>query len=199
MSQAPQSQVYLHRVYCNKSESIAYAVKSHVPVQRESATPKRMAMNACASYITHPLSNETYASSHASRGDPSSPLLEIPYLPWYTCGMAATPSIMFPLGIAAPPFALPDVVSGATISLQTFADKKSLLVMFLCRHCKYVQHVKLALTTLGKEYQGTDLDIVAISATAHLFSTKTMFTLDFRRCDPSFPAFLPGFRSLREA
>ena len=36
--------------------------------------------------------------------------------------------------------------------------------MFLCRHCKYVQHVKQALTTLGREYQGTDPGIVAISA-----------------------------------
>ncbi len=83
---------------------------------------------------------------------------------WYTCGMAATPSTMLPLGTTAPPFALPDVVSGETISLETFADKKALLVMFLCRHCKYVQHVKQALTTLGQEYQGTDLGIVAISA-----------------------------------
>ena len=90
--------------------------------------------------------------------------LEIPSLPWYTCHMAATPSTMLPLGTAAPPFVLPDVVSGETISLETFADKKALLVMFLCRHCKYVQHVKQALTTLGKEYQGTDLGIVAISA-----------------------------------
>jgi hypothetical protein len=71
---------------------------------------------------------------------------------------------MLPLGTAAPPFALPDMVRGATISLETFADKKALLVMFLCRHCKYVQHVKQALTTLGQEYQGTDLGIVAISA-----------------------------------
>ncbi len=71
---------------------------------------------------------------------------------------------MLPLGTAAPPFALPEVVSGETISLETFADKKALLVMFLCRHCKYVQHVKQALTTLGQEYQGTDLGIVAISA-----------------------------------
>lgn len=90
--------------------------------------------------------------------------LEIPYLPWYTCYMAATPSTMLPIGTAAPSFALPDVVSGESISLETFADKKALLVMFLCRHCKYVQHVKQALTTLGKEYQGTDLGIVAISA-----------------------------------
>jgi len=90
--------------------------------------------------------------------------LDIPSLLWYTCGMAATPSTMSPLGTAAPPFALPDVVSGETISLETFADKKALLVMFLCRHCKYVQHVTQALTTLGQDYQGTDLGIVAISA-----------------------------------
>jgi AhpC/TSA family len=78
--------------------------------------------------------------------------------------MAATPSTMLPLGTAAPPSALPDVVSGATISLETFADKKAVLVMFLCRHRKYVQHVKQVLTTLGREYQGTDLGIVAIHA-----------------------------------
>ena len=59
---------------------------------------------------------------------------------------------------------MPEVVSGETISLETFANKKALLVMFLCRHCKYVQHVKQALTTLGQEYQGTDIGIVAISA-----------------------------------
>src|SRR5207248_8174239 len=98
------------------------------------------------------------------RGDPTFRLLDIPYLLWYTCGMAATPSTMLPLGTAAPPFALPDVVNGEMISLETFADKKALLVMFLCRHCKYVQHVKQALATLGQDYQGTDLGIVAISA-----------------------------------
>lgn len=90
--------------------------------------------------------------------------LDIPCMLLYTCSMAATPSTMLPLGTAAPPFALPEVVSGETISLETFADKKALLVMFLCRHCKYVQHVKKALTTLGQDYQGTALGIVAISA-----------------------------------
>jgi len=33
---------------------------------------------------------------------------------------------------------------------------------------------------------------------AHPFSKETVFTLEFRRCDPSFPAFLPGSRSLQE-
>ncbi len=92
---------------------------------------------------------------------------------WYTCDMAATSSTMLPLDTAAPPFALPDVVSGATISLETFADKKALLVMFLCRHCKYVQYVKQALTTLGREFQGIDLGIVVISA-----NDATAYALD---------------------
>ena len=32
----------------------------------------------------------------------------------------------------------------------------------------------------------------------HLFSKETVFTFAFRRCDPSFPAFLPGSHSLQE-
>ncbi len=71
---------------------------------------------------------------------------------------------MLPLGTKAPDFHLPDVVTGKTISLETFAEKKALLVMFICRHCRYVQHVKGELAQLGKEYQGKDLGIVAISA-----------------------------------
>jgi peroxiredoxin len=78
--------------------------------------------------------------------------------------MVATPSTMLPLGTEAPDFALPDVITGSTISLETFADKKALLVMFICRHCKYVRHVKGELTKLGQDYQGKDLGIVAISA-----------------------------------
>jgi amino acid transporter len=33
---------------------------------------------------------------------------------------------------------------------------------------------------------------------AYPFSNETVFTRAFRRCDPSFPAFLPGSRSLQE-
>src|SRR5512135_2124683 len=78
--------------------------------------------------------------------------------------MAATPSTMLPLGTQAPEFALPDVVTGTIISLDTFADKKALLVMFICRHCKYVRYVKGELAQLGQDYQGKDMGIVAISA-----------------------------------
>ena len=78
--------------------------------------------------------------------------------------MAQTPSTMTPLGTPAPDFRLPNVVSGATVSLANFAGKQALLVMFISRHCPYVQHVKRELARLGKDYSGQSLGIVAISS-----------------------------------
>lgn len=78
--------------------------------------------------------------------------------------MALTASTMLPLGTIAPDFHLPDVVSGKTISLATFADKQALLVMFICRHCPFVKHIKAELAKLGKDYISHNLGIVGISA-----------------------------------
>lgn len=77
--------------------------------------------------------------------------------------MAMT-SIMLPLGTAALPFALCDVVSGQTYTLDSFADKTALLVMFICRHCPYVVHVEQELARMGRDYYETTLGIVAISS-----------------------------------
>jgi thiol-disulfide isomerase/thioredoxin len=71
---------------------------------------------------------------------------------------------MIALATQAPDFALPDVVSGQTIRLATFAGKKALLVMFICPHCPYVKHVKAELARLGKDYAAKPLGIVAISS-----------------------------------
>jgi peroxiredoxin len=78
--------------------------------------------------------------------------------------MARTPSVMVDLGTPAPAFHLPDVVTGNTISLDTFAGKTGLLVMFICRHCPYVKHIQDQLAQLGRDYQNKDLGIVAISS-----------------------------------
>lgn len=78
--------------------------------------------------------------------------------------MARTESTMLPLGTSAPAFQLPDVVSGKTISLHSFADKHALLVMFICRHCPYVKHVQRELARIGQDYAGKSLGIVAISS-----------------------------------
>lgn len=78
--------------------------------------------------------------------------------------MAKTASTMLALGTPAPDFALPDVVTGGTISLETFRGKTALLVMFICRHCPFVIHVQDELARVGRDYASTDLGIVAISA-----------------------------------
>ena len=78
--------------------------------------------------------------------------------------MARTASTMLDLGTEAPAFQLPDVVSGEIISLDTFAGKAGLLVMFICQHCPFVKHVQDELAKLGKDYGDRNLGIVAISA-----------------------------------
>lgn len=78
--------------------------------------------------------------------------------------MAATPSVMRELGTPAPDFDLPDVVSGKKISLGSFAGKKALLVMFISRHCPFVQHIKEELARIGKDYRSRDVGIVGICA-----------------------------------
>ncbi|NEP24481.1 thioredoxin family protein [Moorena sp. SIO3I6] len=78
--------------------------------------------------------------------------------------MALVNSTMLPLGTKAPEFQLPDAVSGETISLETFAGKQGLLVMFICRHCPFVKHVQGELAKLGKDYADANLGMVAISA-----------------------------------
>jgi peroxiredoxin len=78
--------------------------------------------------------------------------------------MARTESTMIALGTPAADFALPDVMSGAAISLAGFAGKQALLVMFISRHCPYVQHVKRELARLGHDYAAKPLGIVAISS-----------------------------------
>lgn len=77
--------------------------------------------------------------------------------------MALTESIKLDAGFQAPDFQLPDVVTGKPITLASFAGNKGLLVMFICRHCPYVMHVKHQLARLGKDYTGASLGIVAIS------------------------------------
>ena len=71
---------------------------------------------------------------------------------------------MLALGTSAPGFSLLDAISGKTITLDTFAGGKGLLVMFLCPHCPYVKHVQVGLAKMLKEYAGSGLGIVAISS-----------------------------------
>jgi thiol-disulfide isomerase/thioredoxin len=71
---------------------------------------------------------------------------------------------MLELGTPAPAFLLPDVLSGADVSLDTFFGKKGLLVMFLCPHCPFVKHISAGLAALAKDYAGGAMGLLAISS-----------------------------------
>ncbi len=66
--------------------------------------------------------------------------------------MSATPSKMLELGTKVPNFELPDVVSGQTVSLDSFDDKKGIAIIFMCNHCPYVKLIKEKLAELAENY-----------------------------------------------
>ncbi len=78
--------------------------------------------------------------------------------------MALTPSVMTRLGSQAPDFKLKDVVLNQSFTLDSFKHKKAFLVMFICRHCPFVQYIKDELSRLDKDHTGKDIAIVAISS-----------------------------------
>jgi peroxiredoxin len=55
-------------------------------------------------------------------------------------------------------------VTGERVSLFAFEGKRAMLVMFICRHCPYVRHVRGELARLGRDFADSDLAIVAISS-----------------------------------
>lgn len=77
--------------------------------------------------------------------------------------MALTKSQMLPLGTQAPDFRLPDY-KGNCVSLADFRDAPALLVMFLCNHCPYVQHVRPTVAKLTAEYKKKGVAAVAINS-----------------------------------
>jgi peroxiredoxin len=78
--------------------------------------------------------------------------------------MALTSSTMLAIGTQAPDFKLQDVVTNLETSLDMFVEYKVLLVMFICKHCPYVVHVKDELLRLARDYSEERVAIVAISS-----------------------------------
>lgn len=78
--------------------------------------------------------------------------------------MARTPSNMLPLGTPAPPFALPDTVSGNRLSLEALRGEQGTLIMFICNHCPFVKHVNARIAALARSYQPKGIAFAAISS-----------------------------------
>src|SRR5437868_13686784 len=63
----------------------------------------------------------------------------------------------------APAFNLPSV-DGRTYSLETFADKPVLVVIFSCNHCPYVQAYEDRMIAIQRDYQDRGVQLVAINS-----------------------------------
>ncbi len=77
--------------------------------------------------------------------------------------MVLTPSTMLELGTPIPNFKLADL-NGRCITPESFKGKKGLLVMFISKHCPFVQHILGELTSLSRDFMDSDLGIVAVSS-----------------------------------
>jgi peroxiredoxin len=71
---------------------------------------------------------------------------------------------MLPLGTAAPEFSLPAVNRDGPVSLRDFENNPALLVMFICKHCPFVIHIRDELARFAREYTERGLGIVAIAS-----------------------------------
>jgi thiol-disulfide isomerase/thioredoxin len=75
--------------------------------------------------------------------------------------MAATESEMLDLGTMAPEFVLPDPDG----NVHALGDgKKAYVVMFICNHCPFVQHIREELAQLGRDYLSQPVSIFAINS-----------------------------------
>ena len=75
----------------------------------------------------------------------------------------AVPSNMRELGTPMPSFNLPDTVSGNPFASSALAGKPA-VVMFMCNHCPYVKHIRVALAELGRYCRERGVGMVGISS-----------------------------------
>ncbi|MDE3106313.1 MAG: thioredoxin family protein [Acidobacteriota bacterium] len=104
--------------------------------------------------------------------------------------MSKTESRMVALGTVAPDFALPDVVTGHTITRDALLDgRQGLLLFFICVHCPYVKHVEAELARIGGEFSPA-LGVAAISSNdvaAYPEDAPDQMKLQAQRLQFSFP------------
>jgi peroxiredoxin len=95
------------------------------------------------------------------------------------------------LGMALPPFALPDTTRpGQTVRDSDFAGAPAVLVMFICNHCPFVVHVRAELARLGRDYRARGVAVVAISSNdvqAYPDDSPERMALEARAAGYEFP------------
>ena len=115
--------------------------------------------------------------------------------------MALTKSQMLPLGTQAPDFNLPDY-TGKRVSLADFKDSPALLVMFICNHCPYVQHVRPTIARLTSEYAKKGVASIGINsndAQKYPADSPAMMEQDAQAAGYTFPYLVDETQSVAKA
>ena len=77
--------------------------------------------------------------------------------------MALLHSTKIPLGTLAHDFELPGV-DGKTYTLNSFANQKILVLIFMCNHCPYVKAVLQRLIDLQNFFSGRGIQLIGINS-----------------------------------
>lgn len=81
-----------------------------------------------------------------------------------TMKVMAYTSAQIALGTKAPSFALLDTVSDNLVSLADIASPKATVIMFICNHCPYVQHILDEVVKLATAYIAKGASFAAINS-----------------------------------
>jgi peroxiredoxin len=78
------------------------------------------------------------------------------------------------IGSKAPAFSLPGV-DGKTYTLESFANAKGLLVVFMCNHCPYVIAIHERLNQIAKDYAAQGIAVIGINSNDPLYRQDDNF------------------------
>ena len=107
---------------------------------------------------------------------------------------------MISLGTQAPDFSLPNV-DGRQVARTDFTVNP-LLVGFMCNHCPFVIHIRIALQEFAAEYQAKGLAIVGISSNdviAYPQDGPDRMKEESRAAGYSFPYLFDGTQDVAKA
>ncbi|MEW6702436.1 MAG: thioredoxin family protein [Bacteroidota bacterium] len=83
------------------------------------------------------------------------------------------------IGSHAPNFNL-TATDGRNYSLNSFADKKALIVIFSCNHCPYVQAYEERIMEIQKDYE-KDIQVIAINSNEEINYPEDSFDMMKKR------------------
>ena len=116
--------------------------------------------------------------------------------------MALTSSTpMDQLSLKAPYFKLLNI-DNKLVSLDDFKNKEGLLVMFICNHCPYVQHIKTQLSERTKEWMKKNIGIVGINSNDPSLVPEDSFenmALDAKKYKYTFPYLIDSTQDVAKA